>query len=445
MASRIRASSSAGPQVCSTTSSMPQSWATTARPPSVTIEQDGHVGAGGADQPAQVAGVGELLAAVDEQQVAVGRLEQRAALGGQDLDRWPSSARPGSTSTEGCRALVSSSRVLMGLLRRRGPIRKNIETWPPATRTPRGDETADGRDLGPAAGRRRARRPARRRSTLRRRRGPLTLAAGRRARCSRAAPSGSRPVLAGCSVLVGDQPVATPRPGRRPGRARRRRWSSCRRSPAADPGVRNASAPRRCSADVTHRSRGCCSRRRPRGRGLRRCARAWRRRSVPGHPPRSGGVAPAGRRPPGPVTAAGAGERAGRHAARRRRWASGRRCCSSPRAFCAPCRRHAPGPGRGRRPGARGRGTSRSTRSTTCDLVRRLGVLRTPTTWCSTGPGASSAGPAVPRAASRCWRRWPRWPRSDLAGSRHDGGRGAEAADARPPPRLLAVPRRSCC
>ena len=49
-------------------------------------EQHRHVGAGGADQPAQVAGVGEVLAAVDEQQVGVGGLEQRAALGGQDLD-----------------------------------------------------------------------------------------------------------------------------------------------------------------------------------------------------------------------------------------------------------------------------------------------------------------------------------------------------------------------
>ena len=65
---------------------MPQSWLTTARPPSVTIEQHGDVGAGGADQAAQVAGVGELLAAVDQDQVGVGRVDQGAALGGQDLD-----------------------------------------------------------------------------------------------------------------------------------------------------------------------------------------------------------------------------------------------------------------------------------------------------------------------------------------------------------------------
>ena len=44
-------------------------------------EQHRDVGAGGADQAAQVARVGELLAAVDEQQVGLGRLEQRAALG----------------------------------------------------------------------------------------------------------------------------------------------------------------------------------------------------------------------------------------------------------------------------------------------------------------------------------------------------------------------------
>ena len=41
---------------------------------------------GGPDQPAQVACLGELAAAVDHQQVVVGGLEERAALGGQDLD-----------------------------------------------------------------------------------------------------------------------------------------------------------------------------------------------------------------------------------------------------------------------------------------------------------------------------------------------------------------------
>ena len=77
-------------------------------------EQDRDVGAGGADQAAQVARGGEVLAAVDEQQVGVGGLEQRAALGGQDLAPWcDSRARPGSTSADGWSALVSSSSVLM--------------------------------------------------------------------------------------------------------------------------------------------------------------------------------------------------------------------------------------------------------------------------------------------------------------------------------------------
>ena len=48
-------------------------------------QQDGHVGAGGADQPAQVTRVRELLAPVDQEQVVVGRLEQGAALGREDL------------------------------------------------------------------------------------------------------------------------------------------------------------------------------------------------------------------------------------------------------------------------------------------------------------------------------------------------------------------------
>ena len=44
-------------------------------------EQHRLVGAGGADQPAQVTRVGQLAAAVDHQQVVVGRLEQGASLG----------------------------------------------------------------------------------------------------------------------------------------------------------------------------------------------------------------------------------------------------------------------------------------------------------------------------------------------------------------------------
>ena len=49
-------------------------------------QYDRLVGPGGADQAAQVAGVGELAAAVDHQQVVVGRLQQCAALGGQHAD-----------------------------------------------------------------------------------------------------------------------------------------------------------------------------------------------------------------------------------------------------------------------------------------------------------------------------------------------------------------------
>ena len=43
-----------------------------------------HVGPGGPDQPAQVTGVGEVLAAVDEDDVDLGGVEQRAPLGGKD-------------------------------------------------------------------------------------------------------------------------------------------------------------------------------------------------------------------------------------------------------------------------------------------------------------------------------------------------------------------------
>ena len=48
-------------------------------------EQQRHVDAGGADQPAQAADVREVPAAVDEDDVGVRGLEQGAALGGEDL------------------------------------------------------------------------------------------------------------------------------------------------------------------------------------------------------------------------------------------------------------------------------------------------------------------------------------------------------------------------
>ena len=50
-------------------------------------EQHGRVGAGGADQAAQVARGGEVLAPVDEDEVGLRGIEQRAALRGQDLHR----------------------------------------------------------------------------------------------------------------------------------------------------------------------------------------------------------------------------------------------------------------------------------------------------------------------------------------------------------------------
>ena len=49
-------------------------------------EQDRYVGPGRPDQPAQVAGLGEVLAAVDEQEVGVRSLQQGAAHGREDLD-----------------------------------------------------------------------------------------------------------------------------------------------------------------------------------------------------------------------------------------------------------------------------------------------------------------------------------------------------------------------
>ena len=68
----------------STTSSMPQSAATTDRPPSVTTSSTG------ASLPVvrisrhRSRAWASFLAAVDEDDVDLGRLEQRAALGGQD-------------------------------------------------------------------------------------------------------------------------------------------------------------------------------------------------------------------------------------------------------------------------------------------------------------------------------------------------------------------------
>jgi len=58
-------------------------------------QQHRDVGPGRADQPAQVAGAREILAAVDEEEVRVRGLEQRAALGGKDLDLVPEQRETG--------------------------------------------------------------------------------------------------------------------------------------------------------------------------------------------------------------------------------------------------------------------------------------------------------------------------------------------------------------
>ena len=86
MASRSRASSSAGPQVREQHVVHAPVGGDHGQPALGDDQQHRCVGAGGADQPAQVPRVGELLAAVDQHHVDVRRLEQRAALGGQDLD-----------------------------------------------------------------------------------------------------------------------------------------------------------------------------------------------------------------------------------------------------------------------------------------------------------------------------------------------------------------------
>ncbi len=87
IASRIRASSSAGPQVCRTTSSMPQSWATTARPPSVTMSSTG----------------------TSEPVVRISRHRSRAS-----ARSWRPSTSSRSESGASSRALPSAGRILTG-------------------------------------------------------------------------------------------------------------------------------------------------------------------------------------------------------------------------------------------------------------------------------------------------------------------------------------------
>ena len=120
IASLIRASSSAGPQVCSTTSSMPQSWATTARPPSVTMSSTGtSVPVVRISRHRSRAWASSWRPSTRTRSGS-GASIRALPSAGRILTWWLSRARPGSTSAEGWRALVSSSRVLMAASSRLG-------------------------------------------------------------------------------------------------------------------------------------------------------------------------------------------------------------------------------------------------------------------------------------------------------------------------------------
>ena len=216
-------------------------------------EQHRRVGARRTDQAAQVAGVGEVLAAVDEQQVDVGRLEQGAALGGQDLDLVPQQGEAGEHLDGRLQRAGEQQKGAHGGLPVAGQgtgtrrwasvvslIGENTGTWsaPPRLRVPEmtgtpavivhvhywasakaaagvaGDELAvDGRDS----------------------RSPRSYAGPGAATPARDCPTCWRP--ARCWSVTGRSVRATPRRSRS---RRDRPWSSCRRSPAADPGGRLA-------------------------------------------------------------------------------------------------------------------------------------------------------------------------------------------------------------
>ena len=95
MASRIRASSSAGPGGVQHHVVHAPVVGDDGEAALGHHEQHRDVGAGRADQPAQVAGVGQLEPAVDEQQVGVRGLEQGAALGREDPDLVAEQGQPG--------------------------------------------------------------------------------------------------------------------------------------------------------------------------------------------------------------------------------------------------------------------------------------------------------------------------------------------------------------
>ena len=120
MASRSRASTSAGPQVAEQHVVHAPVGGDDRQAALGDDQQHRDVGAGGADQPAQVAGVRELLAAVDEDQVDVGRVEQRAALGGQDLDLVGEQGEGGQHLGRGLRRARQQQQGAHGTSRSRG-------------------------------------------------------------------------------------------------------------------------------------------------------------------------------------------------------------------------------------------------------------------------------------------------------------------------------------
>ena len=173
-------------------------------------QQHGYVGAGGADQPAQVAGVGEVLAAVDEDQVGVGRLEQGAALGGQDLDLV---AEQGEAGEHLGRGLEGAGQQQQGAHGRASSAWADREGYRSMST---GSEHSATGETGPITVRYWA--AARSAAGVAEPTGSRSPAPSRSAEVVRRAAAlhpGTRlaDVLAVCSVLVGDRPVGTADPG----------------------------------------------------------------------------------------------------------------------------------------------------------------------------------------------------------------------------------------
>ncbi len=366
-------------------------------------EQHRDVGAGGADQPAQVAGVGELEPTVDEQQVGVGGLEQGAALGGQDLDlvaeqgqsraaprpraaaRWSAGAACSSGSPHAERAeqhgWARTSLADGEGYRAMGSVSDGGE--PVETREPSGVVTVRyWAAARAAAGVAADDLPVD---------GPVTLADLRERAVALHPGTRLEAVLGVCSALVGDRPVGIPGPGRRSWSGRARPWSSCRPSPAAERPLipRNVPAPRRGCARRDDRTVGAARWRAVRGRASRSTGSATDGRFRGTHRVR-GSASPMLRRrsrrprpcwpPPGSPYPS----------------ASGPRCCSSPRRSA---RRAAPPAGarRGRRPGPGCHARRGRRRAPPGGGPRRCGCCARRPPWSWTPPAARSpARPACP-------------------------------------------------